>query len=203
MTSTVLDITSAREQEAGHTDRRRLLVAVSRYRRAAGWRHVRKLGLVAPDGSVVVRWDWPSLTGRMLRIDELSGHSHLRPARMLTASYVTSVSHALDVLVAFGLVPVEFFSAYRNGLTAPVAGIHVDQVQPGWYLLGAVEDHEHGLAETAELVLDRRGCDDTDCIYHHEGCVVLTVHATFYESPEVHFVADHQVTVRIPAEVTR
>lgn len=90
-------------------DERRLLAAVSRWARRNGWRRGAWSGWHSPDGLVDVWVDRDGLAVR--RYDRTPGAGV--PRTMVCA--VASVREAVDLLVASGVLPVEFSSAYTAG----------------------------------------------------------------------------------------
>lgn len=176
-------------------DERDLLAAISRYCRQAGWRFAGFNGngdFVSPDLSLDVDW-WSYHRGAstVLHISNLSRYG-AHTTSICTAE-IGSVREAVDIAVAYGLLPQNFFSAYRA--TAPDAmfwtgevELRADQVQPGWLIVDFS-------AEGADaLVVKVDDCADQTCPWHRT-CVAVT--AGGHEP--VHFATWDNLQVRIPA----
>ena len=123
---------------------RDLLAAISRYCRTAGWRYGGISGagdFVAPDRSLDVDWwSYHRADSTVLQISTLSAYG-THTASICTAE-VGSVAEAVDIAVAYGLLPADFSSAYRAALTDAAQAQSLAEQTPrvGW-----CEVHQHQL----------------------------------------------------------
>lgn len=108
------------------TDERRLLATVRRWMRANGWIIDRDEAEHRGARLIVdwaYRWAIDGKTGRVLRVRLL--HDHGATKHTCFDVNVDSVREAVDLAVAYGMLPLAFSSAYRAGLdaAAPVLAV--------------------------------------------------------------------------------
>jgi hypothetical protein len=108
------------------TANRQLVIAVRRYLLANGW-WLRRRAIEHLDSRLLVDWrlGWAAdgKTGRVLEIVLLGAGRSVQ--RVCLAADVEDVREAVDLAVAYGMLPLAFSSSYRAGLdaAAPVLAV--------------------------------------------------------------------------------
>lgn len=196
-------------------DERDLLAAVSRYCRAAGWRMGGARGLgsfVCPDKTLDVDWwSFHRADSTVLQISALTEWG--TPRGSICHAEISSAQEAVDIGVAYGLLPADFSSGFKASGEAMLAdvltprytsriamradqieAVYMDELAPGWQVLDARDE------TTWHEVLGVADCEDDTCkIRDIIGitCVVLLTDA--WAGGAAHLMSDQTVQVRIPA----
>jgi hypothetical protein len=144
----------------------------------------------------------------VLQISTLSAYG--THTSSICSAEIGSVDQAVDIAVAYGLLPLDFSSAYRAARAAAalvsaytsaiamradqVEQTYVDELAPGWQVLDARDELTwHDIAGVAD-------CEDDTCRINDiigVTCVVLLSDA--WAAGAAHLVSDETVQVRIPA----
>lgn len=203
--STIVSPTTRPRLTRGERD---LLARVSRYCRQAGWRYGLTSRFTAPDRSLDADWwSYHRADSTLLQISTLSRVG--TPTGSVCSAEVSSVREAVDIACAYGLLPLDFSSAYRAALADAermprysaqlamradqIEATYTDQPAPGWQILDARDETTwHPIAGVAD-------CEDVECsINDIPGIYCVVVLSTAWAAGSAHLESDEQLQVRIP-----
>lgn len=178
------------------------LAAVSKHLRLDGWLvdhgTARNRGAHGP---VTANWQYNARSntdpgGRLLQVRILNAQGFTKAVTLEADVY--SVTEAVDVLVAVGLLPQGLSSAYAAGResapqwTEPIE-MYAEDVRPGWLLVGPTSDG----AEWREPVISTSECTGDGCPWFGN-CVFLTGELVVGRMLPGHYRATRRISVRIP-----